>query len=105
MTRDADGWLVITAVIDPTFYMVYGHAASEDSCFWAIDSGCSCAVMPPDENIQFDGLLRQTFRLRTARLRAGEVTAARRRQVARAFPGHRLPGQGHSDRSGERLSA
>ena len=75
VTRDADGWLVITAVIDPTFYMVYGHAASEDMRFWAIDAGSQLRDMLPDENIQLTVYYDQTFSFEPRGFEDGQVKA------------------------------
>ncbi|MBO7744585.1 trypsin-like peptidase domain-containing protein [Paenibacillus sp. MWE-103] len=73
--RDADGWLVITALIDPAYYMLYGHASSEDLRYWAIDTGYKLRELLPDENIQLTVYYDQTFSFEPRGFDAGEVTA------------------------------
>ena len=75
VTRDADGWLVVTAVIDPSFYMLYGHGASDDMRYWAIDTGSKLRQMLPDENIQLTVYYDQVFSFQPRGFDAGQVTA------------------------------
>ncbi|QHW33265.1 trypsin-like serine protease [Paenibacillus rhizovicinus] len=74
VTRDADGWLVIKALIDPSFYMIYGHAASEDLRYWAIDAGSTLRKLLPDDNIQMTVYYEQTFSFEPRGFDADEVT-------------------------------
>ncbi|QHT62754.1 trypsin-like serine protease [Paenibacillus lycopersici] len=74
VTRDADGWLVIEALIDPSFYMLYGHAASEDLRYWAINTGYKLRQLLPDDNIQLTVYYEQTFSFKPRGFDADEVT-------------------------------
>jgi S1-C subfamily serine protease len=75
VTRDAQGWLVITAVIDPAFYMQYGHMASDDLRFWAIDTGYKLHQMLPQDTIQLAVYYEQVFSFEPRGFAPGEVTA------------------------------
>ncbi|CAM4468634.1 S1-C subfamily serine protease [Paenibacillus endophyticus] len=50
--RDSSGWLVLTAEIDPLFYMYYGAASAQELRLWAINLGHEFHEMLPDEKIQ-----------------------------------------------------
>ncbi|WP_171056168.1 stalk domain-containing protein [Paenibacillus sinopodophylli] len=50
--RDSSGWLVLTAQIDPLFYMYYGAASAQELRLWAINLGYAFHEMLPDEKIQ-----------------------------------------------------
>ncbi|WP_274649264.1 stalk domain-containing protein [Paenibacillus humicola] len=75
VTRDDQGWVVITAVIDPAFYMVYGHKASDDLRYWAIDAGVELHKLLPDNVIQLNVYYDQTFSFQPRGFGPGEVTA------------------------------
>ncbi|MDQ0111106.1 stalk domain-containing protein [Paenibacillus harenae] len=51
--RDAEGWYVISADIDPLFYMYYGPASADELRIWAANLGYELNRMLPDEKIQF----------------------------------------------------
>ncbi|MGO4537192.1 stalk domain-containing protein [Paenibacillus sp. 2TAB19] len=51
--RDVEGWYVITADIDPMFYMYYGPASADELRIWAANLGYELHRMLPDEKIQF----------------------------------------------------
>lgn len=51
--RDAEGWYVISADIDPLFYMYYGPASADELRIWAANLGYELHRMLPDEKIQF----------------------------------------------------
>ncbi len=75
VTRDAEGWLVINAVIDPAFYMLYGGSASDDMRYWAIDTGYKLHKMLPDEKIQLTVYYDQVFTFKPRDFADNEVTA------------------------------
>jgi serine protease Do len=53
VTRDSQGWLVITTDMDPVFYTYYGGQTKEDLRTWAINLGTELHRMLPDDTIQF----------------------------------------------------
>ncbi|SEN84323.1 stalk domain-containing protein [Paenibacillus sp. OV219] len=72
--RDAEGWLVINAVIEPSFYMVYGDESSQDFRLWAINTGYELRRMLPDDKIQLTVYYDQVFSFEPRGFAAGEVT-------------------------------
>jgi len=75
VSRDAEGWLVISAVIDPAYYMLYGHQSADDLKFWTINLGGELQRMLPDDNIQFLIYYSQTFDAEPRGFEPGEVTS------------------------------
>lgn len=75
VTRDAQGWLVISAVIEPSFYMLYGNKANDDFRYWAIDAGYELLRMLPDEKIQLIVYYEQIFSFEPRGFAPGEVSA------------------------------
>ncbi|WP_236338394.1 stalk domain-containing protein [Paenibacillus plantiphilus] len=75
VTRDAQGWLVITAILDPSFYMLYGNQANDDFRYWAIDAGYELLRMMPDEKIQIVVYYEQVFSFEPRGFAPGEVSA------------------------------
>ncbi|WP_308635923.1 stalk domain-containing protein [Paenibacillus silvisoli] len=75
VTRDAQGWLVINAQIDPTFYMVSGHESSEYLRTWALNTGYELRRMLPDDIIQMTVYYDQEFSFEPRGFAPGEVTA------------------------------
>ncbi|RAP77094.1 stalk domain-containing protein [Paenibacillus montanisoli] len=76
ITRDAQGWLVISAQIDPTFYMVSGHESSEHMRMWALNTGYELRRMLPDDTIQLTVYYDQEFSFEPRGFAPGEVTSA-----------------------------
>ncbi|HUC92241.1 MAG TPA: stalk domain-containing protein [Paenibacillus sp.] len=74
VTRDAKGWIVISAVIDPAFYMLYGDKASNELREWALNIGSELRRMLPDERIQFLVSYEQTFNDEPRGFADGETT-------------------------------
>ncbi|MBW7457045.1 stalk domain-containing protein [Paenibacillus sepulcri] len=74
--RDDKGWLVVSAVIDPAFYMLYGNMANDDLRFWALDAGTKLHKLLPDDTIQLAVYYEQEFSFEPRNLNAAEVTAA-----------------------------
>ncbi|REE56471.1 S1-C subfamily serine protease [Paenibacillus taihuensis] len=72
--RDSEGWLVINAVIDPSFYMVYGDESNQDFRLWAINTGYELRRMLPDDKIQLTVYYDQEFSFEPRGFAAGEVT-------------------------------
>ncbi|WP_253944888.1 stalk domain-containing protein [Paenibacillus sp. NEAU-GSW1] len=52
VTRDAEGWLVISATIDPSAYLLYGGTIEADLRAWALNLGYELSEMLPDEPVQ-----------------------------------------------------
>nr|WP_281423163.1 stalk domain-containing protein [Paenibacillus oenotherae] len=75
VTRDSQGWLVITAVMDPSFYMLYGNKSNDDFRYWAIDAGYELMRMLPDDKIQLAVYYEQVFSFEPRGFASGEVTA------------------------------
>lgn len=73
--RDAQGWLVVSAVIDPAIYMQYGHASSEELRTWALNTGYELRRMLPDDTIQLLVYYDQEFSFEPRGFAQDEVTA------------------------------
>ncbi|MBB3072222.1 S1-C subfamily serine protease [Paenibacillus baekrokdamisoli] len=73
--RDSEGWLVISAVIDPAFYMVYGNSSNDDLRYWAINTGYEFTKLLPKDTIQLTVYYDQTFSYKPRGFTADEVTA------------------------------
>ncbi|CAM4454277.1 stalk domain-containing protein [Paenibacillus tarimensis] len=74
VTRDAEGWLVISTVMDPAFYMIYGDKASNELRLWALNLGAELKRMLPDEKIQFLVYYEQIFNAKPRGFETSEVT-------------------------------
>jgi len=74
VTRDEQGWLVVTAVISPAFYMLYRSGAEEDLRWWAIDLAYELRRMLPDVNIEIIIYYSQVFNAEPRGLQPGAVT-------------------------------
>ncbi|MFC5648290.1 stalk domain-containing protein [Paenibacillus solisilvae] len=75
VTRDSKGWLVISAVIDPAFYMVYGNSSNDDLRYWAINTGYELTKRLPKDTIQLTVYYDQVFSFEPRGYAPGEVTA------------------------------
>ncbi|GGD76398.1 stalk domain-containing protein [Paenibacillus nasutitermitis] len=73
--RDSQGWLTVTAVIDPAFYMLYGHKSNEDLRYWAMDTGSKLHKLLPDNTIALTVYYEQEFSFEPRGLNPGEATA------------------------------
>ncbi|MCA0757455.1 trypsin-like peptidase domain-containing protein [Paenibacillus sp. N4] len=73
--RDAGGWLVLTADIDPLFYMYYGPSAAEELRMWAINMGYELHDLLPDDKIQVLISFERDYGFEPRGLEPGEVTA------------------------------
>lgn len=73
--RDSEGWLVINAVMEPSFYMVYGQEANQDFRLWAINTGYELHRMLPDDKIQLTVYYDQEFSFEPRGFDPSEVTA------------------------------
>ncbi|PZD94710.1 hypothetical protein DNH61_17320 [Paenibacillus sambharensis] len=74
VSRDAEGWLVISTVMDPGFYMIYGDKASNELRLWALNLGAELKRMLPNEKIQFLVYYEQTFNAKPRGFETSEVT-------------------------------
>jgi serine protease Do len=75
VSRDAEGWLVISAVIDPAYYMLYGHQTADELKFWTVNLGTELRRMLPDDKIQFLIYYSQTFSSQPRGFESSEVTS------------------------------
>lgn len=73
--RDSSGWLVLTADIDPLFYMYYGPATAEELRMWAINIGYEFHSMLPDDKIQVVISFQRDYGFEPRGFAAGEVTS------------------------------
>ncbi|WP_028612104.1 stalk domain-containing protein [Paenibacillus harenae] len=73
--RDAAGWLVLSADIDPLFYMYYGPATAQELRMWAINMGYDFHDMLPDEKIQVVISYEREFGFEPRGFADGEVTS------------------------------
>ncbi|GGG04658.1 stalk domain-containing protein [Paenibacillus abyssi] len=74
VTRDAQGWLVITATIDPTFYMYYSEAVAGDMRLWTVDAVTELKRMLPDQPFEMFVYYEQTFGYEPRGIAANEKT-------------------------------
>ncbi|WP_155985855.1 stalk domain-containing protein [Paenibacillus gorillae] len=72
--RDSEGWLVISANIDPSFYMQYGSSIAAELRSWSINIGAELNRMLPDEKIQFLVKFDRTYGFKPRGYAADEVT-------------------------------
>ncbi|MBD2867705.1 trypsin-like peptidase domain-containing protein [Paenibacillus arenilitoris] len=73
--RDAAGWLVLTADIDPLFYMYYGPATAQELRMWAINMGYDLHDMLPDDKIQVVVSYERDFGFEPRGFEPGQVTS------------------------------
>ena len=73
--RDAQGWLVVTATIDPAFYMLYGDKTADDLRFWALNLGVELRRMLPDDKLELTVNYSQTFNAEPRGFEPGVVTS------------------------------
>lgn len=74
VTRDGSGWLVISAVMDSSFYMLYGDKAADELRYWAIDAGAALRKALPNQTIQLSVYYQQDFNFEPRGFASGEVT-------------------------------
>lgn len=72
--RDAEGWLVLTANIDPLFYTYYIESSHEELRNWAINLGLTVSGLLPDEAVELIVYYDRTFDFKPRGLNADEVT-------------------------------
>lgn len=72
--RDSSGWLVLTADIDPLFYMYYGPETAQELRMWAINIGYEFHSMLPDDKIQLVISFQRDYGFEPRGFAAGEVT-------------------------------
>ncbi|MCR2802371.1 trypsin-like peptidase domain-containing protein [Paenibacillus soyae] len=73
--RDAEGWLVLTANIDPLYYMYYGEATAGELRLWAVNLATELHRMLPDEQIQVQISFERDYSFRPRNLAPDEVTS------------------------------
>ncbi|KQN96009.1 stalk domain-containing protein [Paenibacillus sp. Leaf72] len=73
--RDSQGWIVLTADIDPRFYTYYGGSSANDIRSWAINLGHELNRMLPGETIQVIISFDRTFGFQPRGFAENEVTA------------------------------
>ncbi|MCQ6559047.1 stalk domain-containing protein [Paenibacillus mendelii] len=74
VSRDAKSGLLITAIIDPSFYMLYGHSTVDELRYWAVDAGAELRRMLPEDQIQLVVYYEQVFNFEPRGFKEGEVT-------------------------------
>ncbi|RJE91239.1 hypothetical protein D3P07_04055 [Paenibacillus sp. 1011MAR3C5] len=72
--RDADGWLVFTANIDPVFYLYYGSATAGELNLWSVNLAHELHRMLPDEQIQVTISFQRDYSFQPRGLTTDEVT-------------------------------
>lgn len=75
VNRDSSGWLVLTADIDPLYYMYYGPATAEELRIWTINLGYELHRMLPDEKIQVLISYERDYGFEPRGFEPGEVTS------------------------------
>lgn len=73
--RDADGWLVLTADIDPVFYLYFGSATAGELSLWSVNLAHELHRMLPDEQIQVILSFQRDYSFQPRGLASDEVTA------------------------------
>jgi len=72
--RDAEGWLVFTANIDPVFYLYYGAATAGELRLWSVNLAHELHRMLPDEKIQVTVSFQRDYSFQPRGLASDEVT-------------------------------
>ncbi|MFF2888991.1 trypsin-like peptidase domain-containing protein [Paenibacillus sp. NPDC057967] len=72
--RDADGWLLFTANIDPVFYLYYGAATAGELRLWSVNLAHELHRMLPDEQIQVRISFQRDYSFQPRGLASDEVT-------------------------------
>lgn len=75
VTRDSQGWLMITTDMDPVFYTYYGGQTKEELRTWAINLAYELHRMLPDDKIQFQIYYDRTFGFEPRGFDSSEVKA------------------------------
>ncbi len=75
VSRDAQGWLVITADMEPSFYMIYAESIAKYSRMWALNTISDLKPLLPDDTIELTVYYEQTFSYEPRGLKQGEVTS------------------------------
>ncbi|MCK9860410.1 stalk domain-containing protein [Paenibacillus sp. ATY16] len=75
VTRDSQGWLVITTDMDPVFYTYYGGQNKEGLRTWAINLATELHRMLPGDKIQFQIYYDRIFGFEPRGFDANEVKA------------------------------
>ncbi|MEK3881942.1 trypsin-like peptidase domain-containing protein [Paenibacillus sp. PL2-23] len=73
--RDAEGWLMLTANIDPLYYLYYGEATAGELRLWAVNLAMELNRMLPDDHIQVVISFERDYEFRPRDLKASEVTS------------------------------
>lgn len=73
--RDAEGWLVLTANIDPVYYLYYGESTSGELSMWAVNMAHELHRMLPDDRIQVTIFFDRDYGFQPRGLAPGEVTS------------------------------
>lgn len=73
--RDHEGWIVLTADIDPLFYLYYGSAAKEELKLWSIQLGHELHRMLPKDTIQMKIYFERSYGFKPRGLADQEVAS------------------------------
>ncbi|MDQ6420358.1 trypsin-like peptidase domain-containing protein [Paenibacillus sp. LHD-117] len=72
--RDSEGWLVLTANIDPLFYLYYAKQVEDELRFWTVLLGQEFHRMLPDDKIQVLISFERDYGFQPRGFAQGEVT-------------------------------
>ncbi len=72
--RDGTGWLVLTANIDPRFYMYYGTSTANELRMWAINLGYTLHDLLPNEKIRVLINFDRVYEIELKDIAPGEMT-------------------------------
>lgn len=86
VTRDSQGWLVITSDIDPVFYTYYGGQTKEELRTWAINLAYELHRMLPGDKIQFQIFFDRIFGFEPRGFDSSEVKALGNEKWQVRFP-------------------
>ncbi|WP_168121042.1 trypsin-like peptidase domain-containing protein [Paenibacillus sp. HB172176] len=74
--RDSEGWLNVTAVIDPVFYLYYGFDSENEIRNWSINLGYELHRMLPNERIDLAISFNKEYSFMARGFASGEVTSS-----------------------------
>ncbi|RXZ84139.1 hypothetical protein EBB07_03380 [Paenibacillaceae bacterium] len=75
VTRDSQGWLVISANMDPAFYMFYADSTTENMRDWALNAISELKRMLPDQRVELSVYYDQTFNYEPRGFAEGETSS------------------------------
>ncbi len=73
-SRDQDGWVLLTADIDPLFYLYNGKGAEQEMKLWAIQLGHEMHRMLPNDTVQVVLSFERIYNFKPRGLKESELT-------------------------------